>query len=94
MGKNTLYTGIIAGAIIGGFLSLLDKETRQYAKGKYLVARSQMSGCLKHPSNSLNDARYYMNQFNDQFNENADQAINAIEQVEQTIDKFTKEKSI
>lgn len=90
MAKGKLYTGIIAGAIIGGCLSLLNKETRRYAKGKYEVTRLRTRDLMKHPSQSLDYARNYMNQFNDQFNRNADQAINAIEQVEQTIEKFSK----
>lgn len=92
MGKSKFYTGVVVGAVVGGLISLLNKQTRQYAKGKYLVTKSQVSCYMRNPANTIRHARNYVNQFNDVFNKNADQAINAVEQVEQTIKKLTTEK--
>lgn len=90
MGKRNIYTSIAIGAIVGGLVSLLNKKTRHYVKGKYIVTKPQINYYAKHPSSALRHARNYVNQFSDAFDKHADQAINACEQVEQTVQKLTK----
>lgn len=89
MGKSRLLTGIAIGAVVGGLVSLLNGKTRRYVKGQYLVTKSQVNYYAKHPSLAVRHAQNYVNQFQAEFTKGADQAINALEQVEQTIGKLT-----
>lgn len=86
MGKQKLCLGLIIGSIAGGLLSLLDRDARSYAKAKI----SGSSYYVKRPSEAVKGAKNAFDRFNTQFTTSADNAINALEQVENTIDQFTK----
>ncbi|WP_404451430.1 YtxH domain-containing protein [Virgibacillus necropolis] len=94
MQNNKLVFGIIIGALIGGLSTLFDQETRSRTKVQYLSAKRKTNYYMKHPSEAVQNARVACNQFNETFNTSADNAINALEQVEQTIDKVTNRKDV
>lgn len=92
MGKQKLCLGVIAGAIAGGLVALYDRETRFYTKGKLQHVKTTTNYYLKHPSEAIRNAKDTCNQFNESFAHNADNAINALEQVEDTIGKISKKE--
>lgn len=93
MKNNKLVFGIIIGALVGGLTALFDRETRNTTKLQCMNAKKKTNYYVKHPSEAVQNARIACNQFNESFNTGADNAINALEQVEQTIDKLTNKTS-
>lgn len=89
MGKRRLITGMVAGATVGTIIALLDRETREYAKEQLNAAKTNCSYFAKHPSEAIQTFRNTVDQWNEAISSGADNAINALEQVEDTINKFT-----
>lgn len=92
MGKRTLCTGIFIGAVVGGLVALTNEEARDYAKVKLSLMRAETRYCLSNPSQSIHNFRQSFEQFNQKFISSADSAVNALEQVETTLDKVLKPK--
>lgn len=92
MGKRTLCTGIIVGAVVGGLVALTNKEAREYAKVKLMIARAEARYCMNNPSQSVRNLRQSFEQFNQKFSNGANSAVNALEQVENTLEKVVKRK--
>lgn len=92
MGKQKLCIGVLLGAIAGGAAALFDRETRYYAKNKLQSAKSSTSYMLKHPTETLRQVQQISNEFNEKFNSNADNVINALDQVEETWSKISRKE--
>ncbi|MFD1360741.1 YtxH domain-containing protein [Lentibacillus salinarum] len=92
MGKQKLCLGLLIGSIAGGLLSLLDREARNYAKGKMAIAKNGSSYYIKRPSEAVKSAKNTFDRFNTSFTKGADNAINALEQVENTLGQFTNKQ--
>lgn len=92
MGKRILCTGIIVGAVVGGLISLKNEEARDYAKVKLVLMRAEAKYCLENPSQSVRNFRQSFEQFSQKFTDGADSAANALEQVENTLDKVVTRK--
>ncbi|WP_164670036.1 YtxH domain-containing protein [Virgibacillus doumboii] len=90
MGKRNLFFGVILGAVAGGLISLFSSDARYYTKGKMKNVRKQSNYYVQHPSEAVRNVRDAFNKFNRDFSSGAESAINALEQVEDTLDKFTK----
>lgn len=90
MGKRNLLIGIITGAVIGGAVSLFNRETRDYVKTKCGEVKANSSYYVKNPSEAVYKARETVETFNRALSSGADNAINALEQVGDTLEKFTK----
>lgn len=78
MVRNLFLKGIVYGAIAGGALSLLDKQTRQAMKVNVKKAYSQVSYVVRHPG-----------EITDNVKETADKIRNTIEQVSEDISYIT-----
>ncbi|GAB4074423.1 hypothetical protein GCM10028778_19260 [Barrientosiimonas marina] len=89
MGKQKLCAGLIIGAIAGGLLSLLSRESRDYAKLKMGDVKNGSSFYVKRPSEAVRTAKSAFERFNAALSRNTDGAINALEQVEDTLNQFT-----
>ena len=92
MKNNKMVMGVLIGALVGGLMTLLDKETRSTTMAQCKNAKTKTNYYVKHPSEAVKNARVACNQFNDTFNNSADSAINALEQVETTIDRLTNKE--
>src|SRR5699024_2898707 len=92
MGKRKLYTGIAIGAAVGGLIALLDRDARSYAKQKFHDAKDATMYYAKHQSEGVQNIKDKYEQFNKTFTSGADNAMNALEQVEETIEKFSKKE--
>jgi len=89
MGKRNLFMGMLLGAIIGGLASLFNKETRAYTKGKVASCKAKTGNMIKNPSETVRNTRVAFDQLNERFTDNAANVINALEQVENTLDKVS-----
>ncbi|MEI3614204.1 YtxH domain-containing protein [Pseudogracilibacillus sp. SO30301A] len=90
MGKRTLLTGIIAGASIGGLLSLLNKDARKYAKETLSKSRDNFTYYVKNPTDAVEKIRHAALTLNNMIESNTSSAVNALEQVENSLNKVTK----
>lgn len=90
MGRKKLCRGIIIGAIVGGIVALFDKDARDYAKQTAQDTSSKTKYFLKNPSEAIHNVRVTVDQLNQDFVKGVENTVNALEQVENTIDKFTK----
>jgi len=93
LGKRTLCTGVIVGAVIGGLVALTNQEARDYARVKLSLMKVEAKYCLNNPSHSVRNFKESVDQFNEKFSNGADSAVNALEQIEHTLDKVMKPKS-
>ncbi|SET37759.1 hypothetical protein SAMN05216389_11011 [Oceanobacillus limi] len=89
MGRRRLLTSIAIGAAVGGITALVDRDTREYTKDKLHAAKVKTTYCMKHPSESLHNARVAFDRFNQAFSYQIENAANALEQVENTVEKVS-----
>ncbi|HLQ95604.1 MAG TPA: YtxH domain-containing protein [Pseudogracilibacillus sp.] len=90
MGKSKLITGIAVGAAVGGLVSLLSKDTREHVKevsGKVLDKASYITS---NPDVAVNKARQLVNSANHFVTDNTESALSALDQVDNTVQKFLK----
>ncbi|GAA0441279.1 hypothetical protein GCM10008983_17970 [Lentibacillus halophilus] len=92
MGKQKLCLGMIIGTIAGGLLSLLDRDARNYTKEKLADAKYESSYYVKHPSAAVKRTKNKFDRLNTQLSASTNNAINALEQVENTLDQFTDDR--
>ncbi|HLQ71586.1 MAG TPA: YtxH domain-containing protein [Bacillota bacterium] len=92
MGKNKLFVGIVVGAVIGGLVTLTDKSTRDYTKGKLQYVSNKSREAIQNPSDVIRSAKTSFDQFNDTLQNGANNAINALEQVENTMERLSKKR--
>lgn len=90
MGRNKLFRGIIIGAVVGGIVALFDKDARDYAKRKAVDTSTTTKYFLKNPSEAIHNVRVTVDQFNQDFVKGVENTVNALEQVENTLDSFIK----
>ncbi|SHG76805.1 YtxH domain-containing protein [Ornithinibacillus halophilus] len=90
MGRRRLYTSMAVGALLGGVYALFDKDTRNYTKEQLGNLKEKTSYIAQHPTETVHNVRETFNKFNSTFNYQAENAINALEQIETTLDKVTK----
>jgi gas vesicle protein len=88
MGKRKLIVSVVTGAAVGGLVALFDKETRTYTKSKLGTVKSSSSYFFKNPSEAVHNVRTAFDTFNKSFASGAENAINALEQVENSLDKI------
>lgn len=89
-GKKTFWTGIIAGACIGGLLSLLNKDARQYSKDIAKQTGETIAHYTKNPDETVQKVKQTVETVNDFVSDNSTSALSALDQVETTIHKFLK----
>ncbi|HLS61723.1 MAG TPA: YtxH domain-containing protein [Virgibacillus sp.] len=88
MGKNKLLTSIIVGGVVGGLVALRDKETRSYTTAKFDSVKRKCRQLKNNPSMVVAQVRTSIDECNERLTEGVDRTINALEQVEDTVDKL------
>lgn len=89
-GKTTFWTGVIAGACIGALVSLFNKDARHYGKSLLDETNVRLSGYVRNPEETVQKVKQSVTSFNEIVSENTDSALHALNQIEQTVNKFTK----
>lgn len=90
MGKRTLITGIVVGASLGGLVSLLNEDARNYAKELVTSSCNTLSYYAKNPSEAVSTVRDTVLTLNETIESNTGSAVNALEQVESSLNKVLK----
>lgn len=92
MGKRKLMTGIVLGASIGGLLSLMNEDARRYAKQKANQTFNCVQNSLQNPAESVRKMKEKVETINELVTNNASSAVNALEQVESSLNKLLTKK--
>lgn len=90
MGKRKLLTGIISGAVIGCIISLFNEDARQYVKEKACATRDATTKIIKNPTETVQSLKQSVEDLSHLITEESSNAINALEQIENTLQKVTK----
>lgn len=90
MGKRTLWTGIIAGAVVGGLVTLFNEETREYVKETAGKTYDNASFYVTNPDIGVRKVKHGVENVNQIVSSNMDSAMNALTQVENSLQKFLK----
>lgn len=91
MGKNKLITGMVVGAIIGGAVSLINQETRNYVKQELSLMSGQMGNIVQNPSHSIRHIQNTLIETAENAASSLDGALNAVGQIENTINEIRSE---
>lgn len=89
-GRRTFWSSIAAGAVIGGLLSLLNKDARDYSKKMIQQTGEAVKYYTTNPDETVEKVKNAVESVTKLVTENTDSALNAIEQVENTVNKFIK----
>ncbi|HLR70425.1 MAG TPA: YtxH domain-containing protein [Pseudogracilibacillus sp.] len=92
MGKRKLLSGMMIGAIIGGAVALLNEDARKYAQTKVTSVKGKTSYLIKHPAEAVRTSRMKIDHLNDHLVNSFENTVNALEQVEQTLDRLVQKK--
>lgn len=92
MGAKKFWTGIIAGAVVGGLVSLCNKEARLYVKEVANSTGDKALYYINNPTEAVKNIKEMAQFVDDKISENKKGAFNALEQVENTLEKVTKKK--
>ncbi|HZW67687.1 MAG TPA: hypothetical protein VFF20_03655 [Pseudogracilibacillus sp.] len=89
-GKRIFWLSVVSGAVIGGITSLFNKEARSYSKDLVKETGETISHYAKNPDVTVQMAKDAVVSANQLVSKNTTSAMNAIEQVEDTVHKFLK----
>lgn len=88
MGKRKLIIGVAAGALLGAIAMQFDKDARAYTKDSIDKLKNETSNLISNPTEAVQALRETFDKLNGNLNTGADSAINALDQVENTLTKF------
>lgn len=74
MGKQKLVKGIIFGAVIGGLVSLGDRDTRRYVRSKCQVTKQRAQFYIKNPSDLVRELNQFYQKGSEQLSTGLSQA--------------------
>lgn len=90
MGKKTLLSSIAVGAVVGGLVSLFNKETRDYVVDKGSQVKDQANYYVNHPNEAVENLKSTVINVTGMIEDNKTGALNALDQVENTVGKVFK----
>lgn len=92
MGKRNLVIGVVLGAVAGGLVSLLNKDTRYYLKEQTSVFKEQLDFIMSNPTESLEAFQTAITDVAERAASSLDGTLNAVDQVESSITKIKNEE--
>lgn len=93
MGKETLLKGILTGAIVGGLITLCDKETRSYVTNQLQKCGSKANYYAKHPSEAMQKLNQSYTKCSEQLSSGLTTALEMLNQLENTTSKLENNKN-
>lgn len=90
MGKRRLCAGLMLGAAVGALITLLNDETRDYVKHSAGKVYDNANYYLNNPSVGVSKVKHSVVSLNEAISNNTDSAMNALNQIENSLNKFLK----
>ncbi|WP_163580979.1 YtxH domain-containing protein [Gracilibacillus saliphilus] len=90
MGKERLLKGILAGAIVGGLITLSDRETRSYVTRKLQVCGNKTSYYAKNPADAIHQLNSNYARWSEQLATGLTSALNMLHQLQELTEKIDK----
>lgn len=91
MKKYKISRNIALGALVGFAISLMDRHARKTVRTNLQCFTGNVKDCLKQPVQSIEKTKATVETWKRQFDQQSDQLLNAVEQVENTLEKFRKD---
>ena len=90
MSNRKLFRGIVIGAVVGGLVTLLDRETRTYTLEKLKDTQSKTSYYVKNPSVAIHGLRENYQQFSEQLVSGVNSTIQMLGQLQEILDSVNQ----
>lgn len=90
MSRKNIVRGIVLGALCGFAASLLNKENREYVKETTSQAFDKADFYVRNPQVGVKNVKSGIVNVSEFLSENSSKAINALDQTEETLQKFLK----
>jgi gas vesicle protein len=87
MGQSKLWKGVFAGAVIGGALMLLDRDTREYVGSKSRSVGSSCKGYVTHPSEAIHSIRVNYEYLSSRINKSIEDLIEILNKAEEMLNR-------
>jgi gas vesicle protein len=87
MGQSKLWNGILLGAVIGGVVALVDKDTRALVVEKTRSSGEKCQGYVKHPSEAIHSLRVSYESFSSQLNKGVEDLLELLQKAESMLNK-------
>ncbi|WP_163539529.1 YtxH domain-containing protein [Gracilibacillus sp. YIM 98692] len=87
MGKQTLVKGMVVGAIVGGALTLFDRNTRRFVTNQLNQSRQEAVYYIKHPAEAVHQLNEGYGKVSNQFSDRLSQALEFLNQVQEISNK-------
>ncbi|GGN54002.1 MULTISPECIES: YtxH domain-containing protein [Oceanobacillus] len=92
MGQKKLIAGVVAGALLGALAMQFDKDARNYTKTCLNKLKDNSGDLLSNPTETVHKLRDSFDKLNANISVGAENTINALEQVESTLDRLVSKK--
>jgi|GEM_PF-1885333 len=87
MGQQKLWKGVWIGALIGGALVLIDKDTRQYVSVRSREAGTKYKGYVTNPSDAIHTVRVNYEQFSKRVSKGLEDLIEILNKAEDILNR-------
>lgn len=88
MGKKKFYTGVIVGALLGGFITLFDEDAKQYVKKSIKKSGETLRSYTKNPTEAIERAKRCASTVQKTVDDNVSGALHTLETIESSLNKF------
>lgn len=90
MEEHKFWKGVVIGAVIGGAVTLLDKDTRNYVWGSTKQAGRSAKSYSSNPSEAIRQLRLQYNQLTNRLADGAKDILEVLNKVEELLDKVSE----
>ncbi|GAB2534579.1 hypothetical protein [Gracilibacillus alcaliphilus] len=90
MSKEKIIKGMIAGAIVGGLLTLTNRETRNYVKQGLQQCGNRVSFYMHHPTEAIHQLNVQYDYYSKQVSSSLTAVLEILNQLQDATNKLTE----
>ena len=90
MSKDKLLKGMVVGAIVGGLLTLTDKDTRKYVKESMQNCSKQATFYMQHPTEAFHQLNVQYNYYSKQVSSSLTTVLGILNQLQNATKQWTE----
>lgn len=87
MGQHKLWKGVFIGAVVGGAIMLIDRDTRKYVGEKSQTTGSACKNYMKHPSEAIHNLRVNYEYLSNRINKGVEDLLEILNKAEEMVNK-------